>query len=66
MKDEPFNPAPGDASDQDKAHTPDTLQRDVRRKGHDMPEQNDTVSPDDYERPSADPTHPAGTVERGR
>jgi len=59
MSKKPFNPT-GDVDDQDKAHTPDTLRHDVgRRKGHDMPEQDDTVVPEDYERPPADPTHGA-------
>lgn len=39
----PFNPT-GDASDQSW------------KKGKDMPEQNETAHPDDYERPEVDPT----------
>lgn len=52
----PFNPT-GDASDQDKAHTPDKVRTGQSwKKGKDMPEQNETAHPDDYERPEVDPT----------
>ncbi|HBS55265.1 MAG TPA: hypothetical protein DEA38_06010 [Stenotrophomonas sp.] len=52
----PFNPT-GDASDQDKAHTPDNVRTDQSwKKGKDMPEQDETAHPEDYERPEVDPT----------
>lgn len=40
--------------DQQKAHTPDKLRNeDARWKDKDMPEQDETAKPDDYERPPA-------------
>lgn len=47
----PFNPT-GNASDQDKAHTPDKLRNDKALwKDHDMPDAEHTAKPEDYERP---------------
>lgn len=48
----PFNPT-ADVDDQDKAHTPDKLRNDdAKWKAKDMPEQEETARPDDYERPN--------------
>lgn len=45
------NPLEG-KDDQQKAHTPDKLRNDdARWKDRDMPEQEHTATPDDYERP---------------
>lgn len=45
------NPLEGE-DDQQKAHTPDKLRNDdARWKDKDMPEQEHTATPDDYERP---------------
>jgi hypothetical protein len=47
----PLNPTT-DVEDQDKAHTPDKLRNDnARWKEKDMPEQDETAQPEDYERP---------------
>jgi hypothetical protein len=46
------NPLEG-KDDQQKAHTPDTLRNDdAKWKDKDMPEQDTTATPDDYERPA--------------
>lgn len=46
------NPLEG-KDDQQKAHTPDTHRNDQARwKDKDMPEQDRTATPDDYERPA--------------
>lgn len=45
------NPLEG-KDDQQKAHTPDTLRNDEAKwKEKDMPEQDATATPEDYERP---------------
>lgn len=45
------NPLEG-KDDQQKAHTPDTLRNDdAKWKEKDMPEQDATATPEDYERP---------------
>ena len=45
-------PPATEEDDQQKAHTADKLRNDsAHGKGKDMPEQNDTVTPDDYEAP---------------
>lgn len=53
-KDLPINPG-ADVDDQRKAHTPDKHRNDdARWKEHDMPGQDETASPEDYERPPTD------------
>ncbi|TFZ44648.1 hypothetical protein E5C33_13450 [Stenotrophomonas maltophilia] len=50
----PLNPT-GDTGDQENAHTPDKVRTDQSwKKEKDMPEQEETAHPDDYERPPAD------------
>ena len=52
----PFNPT-ADVDDQDKGHTPEKLRAHENwKKGPDMPEQEATAEPDDYEKPPTDPT----------
>lgn len=47
----PINPG-ADTDDQQKAHTPDKLRNDEAKwKDKDMPEQDTTAKPQDYERP---------------
>lgn len=47
----PLNPG-ANADDQEKAHTPDKLRNDnARWKDRDMPEQDHTATPGDYEKP---------------
>lgn len=50
----PLNPT-ADVDDQDKGHTPDKLRNDdAKWRTKDMPEQEHTAHPEDYERPPTD------------